>query len=223
VQAGRSARNHLLALAATHAIRARRVDQVLDLVGLSDVARQRVRSFSLGMGQRLGIAAALLGDPGTVILDEPINGLDPEGVRWVRNLLKSLAGQGRTVFLSSHVMSELALTAEHVIVVGQGRLIADASVADLVAGASATAVRVRSPEAPQLRRLLAGPGVSVTESEPGVLVVRGLGPDRIGAVARGQGLAIYELAVEQASLEEAFMEMTAGAVEYHATIPEGSS
>jgi ABC-2 type transport system ATP-binding protein len=223
VQAGRSARNHLLALAATHAIGARRVDQVLDLVGLSDVAGRRVRSFSLGMGQRLGIAAALLGDPGTVILDEPINGLDPEGVRWVRNLLKSLAGQGRTVFLSSHVMSELALTAEHVIVVGQGRLIADASVADLVAGASATAVRVRSPEAPQLRRLLAGPGVSVTESEPGVLVVRGLGPDRIGAVARGQGLAIYELAVEQASLEEAFMEMTAGAVEYHATIPEGSS
>jgi ABC-2 type transport system ATP-binding protein len=223
VQAGRSARNHLLALAATHAIGARRVDQVLDLVGLSDVAGRRVRSFSLGMGQRLGIAAALLGDPGTVILDEPINGLDPEGVRWVRNLLKSLAGQGRTVFLSSHVMSELALTAEHVIVVGQGRLIADASVADLVAGASTTAVRVRSPEAPQLRRLLAGPGVSVTETEPGVLVVRGLGPDHIGALARGQNLAIYELAVEQASLEEAFMEMTASAVEYHATTPEGSS
>jgi ABC-2 type transport system ATP-binding protein len=222
VQAGRSARNHLLALAATHAIGARRVDQVLDLVGLSDVAGQRVRSFSLGMGQRLGIAAALLGDPGTLILDEPINGLDPEGVRWVRNLLRALAAEGRTVFLSSHVMSELALTAEHVIVVGQGRLIADAGVAELLAGASATAVRVRSPEASQLRRLLAGPGVSVTEAQAGVLVVRGLDPARIGAVARGHHLAIHELAVEQASLEEAFMEMTAGAVEYHATTPEGS-
>ena len=222
VHTGRSARNHLLSLAATHAIGARRVDQVLDLVGLSEVARQRVASFSLGMGQRLGIAAALLGDPGTVILDEPINGLDPEGVRWVRNLLKALAAEGRTVFLSSHVMSELALTAEHVIVVGKGRLIADAGVAELVAGASANAVRVRSPEAPQLRRLLAGPGVSVTEVQAGVLVVRGLDPAQIGAVARSHHLAIHELAPEQASLEEAFMEMTGGAVEYHATTPEGS-
>jgi ABC-2 type transport system ATP-binding protein len=157
---GRSARSHLKALAATHAIGARRVNQVLDLAGLSDVAGRRVGSFSLGMGQRLGIAAALLGDPGTVILDEPINGLDPEGVRWVRHLLKALAAEGRTVFLSSHVMSELALTVEHVIVVGQGRLIADASVAELMAG--------------------------------------------------------------RASLEEAFMELTAGAVEYRAAIPEGS-
>jgi len=216
VHTGRSARNHLLSLAVTHGIGARRVDQVLDLVGLRDVAGQRVRGFSLGMGQRLGIASALLGDPGTVILDEPINGLDPEGVRWVRNLLKALAAEGRTVFLSSHVMSELALTAEHVIVVGKGRLIADIDVADLVAGASANAVRVRSPEASQLRRLLAGPGISVTEVEAGVLRVRGLDPARIGAVARGHQLAIHELALEQASLEEAFMEMTAGAVEYHA-------
>ena len=219
---GRTARNHLLALAATHAIAARRVDQVLGLVGLTDVAGRRVRSFSLGMGQRLGIAAALLGDPGTLILDEPINGLDPEGVRWVRNLLRALAAEGRTVFLSSHVMSELALTAEHVIVVGRGRLIADAGVAELLAGASATAVRVRSPEASQLRRLLAGPGISVTEAQAGVLVVRGLDPAHIGAVARGHHLAIHELAVEQASLEEAFMEMTAGAGEYRATTPEGS-
>ena len=219
---GRTARNHLLALAATHAIAARRVDQVLGLAGLTDVAGRRVRSFSLGMGQRLGIAAALLGDPGTLILDEPINGLDPEGVRWVRNLLRALAAEGRTVFLSSHVMSELALTAEHVIVVGRGRLIADAGVAELLAGASATAVRVRSPEASQLRRLLAGPGISVTEAQAGVLVVRGLDPAHIGAVARGHHLAIHELAVEQASLEEAFMEMTAGAGDYRATTPEGS-
>lgn len=219
---GRSARNHLLSLAATHAIGARRVDQVLDMVGLSDVARKRVGSFSLGMGQRLGIASALLGDPGTVILDEPINGLDPEGVRWVRNLLKALAAEGRTVFLSSHVMSELALTAEHVIVVGNGRLIADVDVAELLAGAPANAVRVRSPEASQLRHLLAGPGVSVTEVEAGMLLVRGLDPAQIGAVARGHHLAIHELAVEQASLEEAFIEMTAGAVEHQATTFEGN-
>jgi ABC-2 type transport system ATP-binding protein len=222
VHPGRSARNHLLALAATHAIGARRVDQVLGLVGLSDVAGQRAGSFSLGMRQRLGIASALLGDPGTVILDEPVNGLDPEGVRWVRNLLKSLAAEGRTVFLSSHLMSELALTAEHVIVVGQGRLIADVSVAELVASASANAVRVRSPEAPQLRPLLAGPGISVTEADTGVLVVRGLDPAQIGAVARRHQLAIHELAVERASLEEAFMEMTSDAVEYRASTPEGS-
>jgi len=222
IHPGRSARNHLKSLAATHAIGARRVDQVLDLVGLSDVAGKRVGSFSLGMGQRLGIASALLGDPGTVILDEPINGLDPEGVRWVRNLVKALAAEGRTVFLSSHVMSELALTAEHVIVVGKGRLIADVDMAELMAGSSANAVRVRSPEASQLRHLLARPGISVTEVEAGVLVVRGLDPAQIGAVARGHHLAIHELALEQASLEEAFMEMTADAVEYHATTPEGS-
>jgi ABC-2 type transport system ATP-binding protein len=222
VHSGRSARNHLLSLAATHAIGARRVDEVLDLAGLSDVAGKRAGSFSLGMGQRLGIASALLGDPGTVILDEPINGLDPEGVRWVRNLLRALAAEGRTVFLSSHVMSELALTAEHVIVVGKGRLIADVGVAELLAGASASAVRVRSPEASQLRHLLAGPGISVTELEAGVLVVRGLDPAQIGAVASGHHLAIYELASEQASLEEAVMEMTAGAVEYHATTIEGN-
>jgi ABC-2 type transport system ATP-binding protein len=222
VHTGRSARNHLLALAATHAIGAGRVDQVLDLVGLSDVAGQRVGTFSLGMGQRLGIAAALLGDPGTVILDEPINGLDPEGVRWVRNLLKALAAEGRTVFLSSHLMSELALTAQHVIVIGKGRLIADVDVADLLAGASANAVRVRSPHTAQLRGLLAGPDIAVTDAETGVLVVRGLDAAQIGAVAREHHLEIHELTVEQASLEEAFMELTAGAVEYHATAIERS-
>jgi len=169
------------------------------MVGLSAVARKRVGSFSLGMGQRLGIAAALLGDPGTVILDEPTNGLDPEGVLWVRNLLKHLAAEGRT-----------------------GRLIADADVAELLAGASAGAVRVRSPDASQLRRLLTGPGISVTEAEAGVLVVRGLDPAQIGAVARSHHLTIHELAGAQASLEEAFMQMTADAVEYHAG-SEGST
>jgi ABC-2 type transport system ATP-binding protein len=223
IHTGRSARNHLLALAATHAISTRRVDQVLDLVGLSDVAAKRVGSFSLGMGQRLGIASALLGDPATVILDEPVNGLDPEGVRWVRNLLKDLAAEGRTVFLSSHLMSEMALTAEHVIVVGKGKLIADVEVADLIAGASAGAVRVRSPESTQLRDLLVGPDVTVTDAEPGVLVVRGLGPEQIGDIARDHRFAIHELAVEQASLEEAFMAMTADAVEYHATDLEASA
>ncbi|MEN3360396.1 MAG: type transport system ATP-binding protein [Mycobacteriales bacterium] len=222
VHTGRSARNHLLALAATHAIGARRVDQVLDLVGLSDVAGKRVGTFSLGMGQRLGIAAALLGDPGTVILDEPINGLDPEGVRWVRTLLKALAAEGRTVFLSSHLMSELALTAEHVIVIGKGQLIADVEVAELLAGASANTVRVRSPHATRLRGLLVGPDIAVAEVEAGVLVVRGLDPAQIGAVARAHHLEIHELAMEQASLEEAFMALTAGAVEYHATAIEGS-
>ncbi len=172
IHTGRSARNHLLALAATHRIPTRRVDEVLDLVGLTDVAAKRVGSFSLGMGQRLGIASALLGDPATVILDEPINGLDPEGVRWVRNLLKALAGEGRTVFLSSHLMAEMAQTAEHVIVVGRGRLIADVPVDELVAGASATVV-VRSPEAEELARALAGPDVVVTAVAAGVLEVRG--------------------------------------------------
>jgi ABC-2 type transport system ATP-binding protein len=217
---GRSARNHLLALAATHAIGARRVDQLLDLVGLSDVAGKRVGTFSLGMHQRLGIASALLGDPETLILDEPINGLDPEGVRWVRHLLTALAGEGRTVFLSSHLMSELGQTAEHVIVVGQGRLIADVDVAELLAGARGNAVRVRSPDATQLRHLLAGPGVSVGEVGAGVLVVRGLDPAQIGSVARSHHLEIHELSIEQASLEEVFMEMTAGAVDYRATTVE---
>jgi ABC-2 type transport system ATP-binding protein len=221
---GRSARNHLLALAATEDIGARRVDEVLELVGLSDVGHQRVGSFSLGMGQRLGIASALLGDPDTVILDEPVNGLDPEGVRWVRNLLKDLAAEGRTVFLSSHLMSEMALIAEHVIVVGKGRLIADVEVAELIASASANAVRVRSPEAARLRDLLAGPDVTITSSEPGLLLIRGIGPAQIGDIARDHQVAIHELGVEQASLEEAFMKMTASAVEYHAfTSSEGTA
>ncbi|HET9077228.1 MAG TPA: ATP-binding cassette domain-containing protein [Acidimicrobiales bacterium] len=220
IHTGRSARNHLLALAATHRIGRRRVDEVLDLVGLSDVAGKRVGSFSLGMGQRLGIAAALLADPGTIILDEPVNGLDPEGVRWVRNLLKDLAAEGRTVFLSSHLMAEMAQTAEHVIVVGKGRLIADVETADLLAGAGGSVV-VRSPESDELRRHLLGPEVTVTSLEPGLLRVRGVGLEQVGETARSNGLAIYELRQEQASLEDVFMSLTSDAVEYRAGSLDG--
>ena len=214
VHTGRSARDHLLALAATHAISRRRVEEVISLVGLDEVAGKRVGSFSLGMGQRLGIAAALLGDPATLILDEPVNGLDPEGIRWVRNLLKALAAEGRTVFVSSHLMNEMAVTAEHVIVVGRGRLIADLGVEELVRRSSGASVRVRSPEASQLRDLLVGEGATVTSSEHGLLQVQGTTPERIGDLARDHRIAIHELAVEHASLEEAFMELTGESVEY---------
>jgi ABC-2 type transport system ATP-binding protein len=225
VHTSRSAYNHLLALAATHHIPKRRVEEVLELVGLQDVARKRAGSFSLGMGQRLGIASALLGDPGTVILDEPVNGLDPEGIRWVRDLLKGLAGEGRTVFLSSHLMSEMALTAEQVIVVGRGRLIADVSVAELIAGASTNVVRVRTPEASRLRALLAGPDITVHSDADDVLQVSGLPAERIGIVARDAGIALAELTPQQASLEEAFMSMTHDSIEYgaHAPDPQGAA
>ncbi|MDE3202640.1 MAG: ATP-binding cassette domain-containing protein [Acidobacteriota bacterium] len=222
IHTGRSARNHLLALAATHRISTRRVDEVLDLVGLSEVASKRVGSFSLGMGQRLGIAAALLADPATVILDEPINGLDPEGVRWVRNLLRGLASEGRTVFLSSHLMAEMALTAQHVIVVGRGRLIADVETAELLEGASSTVV-VRSPEASELRDHLAGPDVTVTSREAGLLEVRGASAEQVGETARRHGLAVYELRVESASLEDVFMTLTSDSVEYRAASLDGSA
>jgi ABC-2 type transport system ATP-binding protein len=216
VHTSRSARNHLRALAATHGIRRSRVDEVIDLVGLTDVARKRAGGFSLGMGQRLGIASALLGDPPTLILDEPVNGLDPEGIKWVRELLKGLAAEGRTVFVSSHLMSEMEDTAEHVIVVGRGRLIADMSIADLIRGASGTSVLVRSPEAQRLRSALAAPDVTVSSTEDGVLNVTGLTAARIGDVARDLGVAVHELTPQQASLEEAFMTMTRDEVEYHA-------
>jgi ABC-2 type transport system ATP-binding protein len=224
VHTSRSAYNHLRALAATHGIPRRRVDEVIDLVGLDDVARKRAGSFSLGMGQRLGIASALLGDPPTIILDEPVNGLDPEGIRWVRDLLKGLAAEGRTVFVSSHLMSEMALTAEHVIVVGRGRLIADTSVDDLISGASVNTVLVRSPEAERLRAALAGPDVTVSSEERGLLEVAGLDAAQIGDVARDLGIAVHELTPQRASLEEAFMTMTRDDVEYHAhlaTAPAG--
>ncbi|MGW5351704.1 ATP-binding cassette domain-containing protein [Streptomyces sp. NPDC004031] len=215
VHTGRSAYNHLLALAATTGISRRRVDEVVDIVGLRDVARKRAGGFSLGMGQRLGIASALLGDPATLVLDEPVNGLDPEGILWIRNLLKGLAAEGRTVLLSSHLMSEMALTAEHLIVIGRGRLMADVSVAEFVTAAGGT-VRVRTDEAARLRGLLAGPDISVSATERDVLEVTGLSSDRIGRTAADAGIALAELTPRQASLEDAFMEMTREAVEYQA-------
>ncbi|GAA2463245.1 ABC transporter ATP-binding protein [Streptomyces mauvecolor] len=220
IHTGRSAYNHLLALAATTGIPARRVNEVIDLVGLREVAKKRVGGFSLGMGQRLGIASALLGDPATVILDEPVNGLDPEGILWIRNLLKGLAAEGRTVLVSSHLMSEMALTAEHLIVIGRGRLIADTSVAEFTAQAAGDVVRVRTEDAEKLRELLAGPDVTIGSQEPGVLEVTGLSSDRIGRIAADHAIALAELTPQQASLEEAFMELTRDAVEFQAPASE---
>jgi ABC-2 type transport system ATP-binding protein len=218
IHTGRSAYNHLLAMAQTHGIGRRRVDEVIDMVGLQSVARKRAGGFSLGMGQRLGIASALLGDPGTVILDEPANGLDPEGILWIRNLLKRLAADGATVFLSSHLMSEIALTAEHVIVVGRGRLIADTSVAEIVAQASQNAaVRVRTPEATRLRAGLVADGATVTSTERDVLEVHGLESERIGEIAATQRVVLHELTPQKASLEDAYMALTGDSVEYRAT------
>jgi ABC-2 type transport system ATP-binding protein len=214
IHTGRSARNHLLALAATHGIGRRRVDQVLELVGLTQVAGKRAGGFSLGMGQRLGIASALLGDPHTLILDEPVNGLDPEGILWIRTLLRSLAAEGRTVFVSSHLMSEMSMTATHLIVVGQGRLIADCSVAELTNASGRSVVRVRAEEAPRLRDLLAADGVSITSTERDLLTVSGLSSTEIGKVAAEARVALIELTPQQASLEEAFMELTRDAVEF---------
>ena len=216
VHTGRSAYYHLLALAQTHGISKRRVSELIDLVGLHEVARKRAGQFSLGMGQRLGIATALLGDPQTVMLDEPVNGLDPEGIHWIRNLLKQLAAEGRTVFVSSHLMSEMALTAEHLIVIGRGRLIADTSVEEFVRMASGVVVRVRSPQASRLRDLVLGPDVSVASVEPSVLEITGLSAEQVGDTAAEHGLSLHELTPVQASLEQAFMELTRGDVEYQA-------
>jgi ABC-2 type transport system ATP-binding protein len=214
VHTGRSARNHLLALAQTNGISRRRVDEVIDMVGLHEVAGKRVGGFSLGMGQRLGVAQALLGNPQVVILDEPVNGLDPEGVLWVRNLLKGLAADGHTVFVSSHLMSEMAQTAARLIVVGRGRLIADTTVEEFVNGASGSSVTVRTPEAGRLRDLLLGPDVTVTSEQAGVLRVEGLTAEQVGAAAWRAHLPVFELATKQASLEQAFMELTQDSVEY---------
>jgi ABC-2 type transport system ATP-binding protein len=218
IHTGRSAYNHLLAMAQTHGLPRSRVQEVIEIVGLSSVARKRAGGFSLGMGQRLGIAAALLGDPATVILDEPANGLDPEGILWIRNLLRGLAAEGRTVFLSSHLMSEIALTAEHLVVVGRGRLIADTSVAEFVARASADApVRVRCSEPRVLREAIVAAGGSLRSSEAAVLEVQGLPSERIGELASDARIVLYELTPQTASLEDAFMRLTGDSVEYHAT------
>ena len=216
VHTGRSARNHLLALAQTHGIPRRRVDELIDLVGLHEVAKKRAGKFSLGMGQRLGIATALLGDPQTVMLDEPVNGLDPEGIHWIRGLLKSLAAEGRTVFVSSHLMSEMSQTADHLIVIGRGKLIADTSVADFVAGASKQLVLVRTPQAAALREVLAGLGATVSDTETGQLEVSGLTAAQIGEAAAAQSIVLHELTPHQASLEEAFMDLTRGEIEFAA-------
>ena len=214
IHTGRSARNHLLALAATTGIGRRRVEEVIELVGLTAVAGKRAGGFSLGMGQRLGIASALLGDPGTLILDEPVNGLDPEGILWIRNLLKSLASEGRTIFVSSHLMSEMALTASHLIVIGRGRLIADVGVEELTQMTSRDLVKVRTTEATRLRELLSGPGVVVTSQGSDELEVAGMDSAQIGLAAAGAGIALVELTPQRASLEEAFMEITRDSLEF---------
>jgi ABC-2 type transport system ATP-binding protein len=220
VHTGRSAYNHLLALAQTHGIPRRRVDELIELVGLGDVARKRVGQFSLGMGQRLGIAAALLADPHTLLLDEPVNGLDPEGIHWIRTLLRGLAAEGRTIFVSSHLMSEMSLTADHLIVIGRGRLIADLSVDEFVRRASKRLVRVRTPEGERLREAVAGQDVVVTAAADGALEVSGLTAEQVGEAAAAAGVVLHELTPLQASLEEAFMELTREDVEFRAGVAE---
>jgi ABC-2 type transport system ATP-binding protein len=222
VHPGRSARNHLLALAQTSGVPRSRVDEVVEAVGLESVARRRAGGFSLGMGQRLGIAAALLGDPRTVILDEPVNGLDTEGIRWIRSLLRSLAAEGRTVFVSSHLMGEMALTAQHLIVIGRGRLIADAGTEELIARAAPGVVRVRSTDPEALAALLRSRDVAVSGAGDGALAVSGLSTDEVGRAAGAAGITLLELAAQQASLEEAFVEMTQDAVEFRAPTQEGA-
>ncbi|AZK94987.1 MULTISPECIES: ATP-binding cassette domain-containing protein [Streptomyces] len=219
VHPGRSARNHLTALAHTHGIPPRRVTEVLDLTGLTEAADRRVKGFSLGMGQRLGIAAALLGDPATVVLDEPVNGLDPEGVLWMRNLLKSLAAEGRTVLVSSHLMSETALTADHLVIIGRGRLLADTTVTDFVRTAGTASVKVVTPEATRLAGLLTGPGIRIASDTPGTLTVQGTEAEHIGRTAAAHSLPLYELTPQAASLEQAFMDLTRTSVEYQAGSP----
>jgi ABC-2 type transport system ATP-binding protein len=222
VHGGRSARNHLLFLAQTQGLPASRVDQVLELVGLADVAGKRAGSFSLGMGQRLGIAAAMLGDPRVLLLDEPVNGLDPEGVLWIRNLMKFLAGQGRTIFVSSHLMNEMAVTADHLIVIGRGKLIAAAATQEVIARGSGQSVRVRTPDAARLTELVEAEGAQVSPGAAGedggapVLIVSGLPAPRIGELAASAALVLHELSPQLASLEEAFMELTSGSLEFGA-------
>jgi ABC-2 type transport system ATP-binding protein len=219
VHGGRSAYNHLLCLAQTNNLPKRRVGEVLELVGLSDVARKRTKGFSLGMAQRLGIAGTLLGDPKVLMFDEPVNGLDPEGILWIRNLMKSLASEGRTVFVSSHLMSEMESTAEHLIVIGRGKLLADCSMEEFIARSSGHIVRVRTPQAEQLAAALSEGGATPMTNADGSLTVRGLTPDQIGDIAFENRVRLHELTQARASLEAAFMELTADSVEYHSGIP----
>ncbi|MFD1504259.1 ABC transporter ATP-binding protein [Georgenia yuyongxinii] len=211
---GRSARSHLRTMAATHGISPKRVDEVIEMTGLAGVASKRVGGFSLGMGQRLGIASAMLGDPRTLILDEPVNGLDPEGVKWVRNLVRYLASEGRTVFLSSHLMSEMAQTADLLLVIGKGRIITSGPVQDVIDGVAGTTVRVRSPRAADLADMLQRAGASVSSAEAGVLDLRGVTAEQVGETAAANGIVLHELSPQRASLEEAYMTLTQDAVEY---------
>ncbi|WP_338932158.1 ABC transporter ATP-binding protein [Streptomyces netropsis] len=213
---GRSAHNHLLCLAQSNGIPRTRVREVLDTVGLTSVAKKRTKGFSLGMGQRLGIAAALLGDPEILMFDEPVNGLDPEGIHWIRNLMKNLAAQGRTVFVSSHLMSEMALTAEHLVVIGQGRLLADTSMAAFIAENSRSYVRMRSPDHERLRDVLSGAGITARPASDGSLEVDDEDAPHLGELAARHRITLHELSPQRASLEEAFMQLTAESVEYHA-------
>ncbi len=235
VHPGRSARNHLLYLAQTQGFPSRRVDEVLDLVGLRDVAGKRAGTFSLGMSQRLGIAAAMLGDPQVLLLDEPVNGLDPEGIRWVRTFMQQLAAEGRTIFVSSHLMSEMSLTADHLIVIGRGKLIANSSTQEFIQRSSERSVLVRTPQADRLTELITAEGGKVQPEAAAVgngsnggngggreaaangtpgLIVTGLEAPRIGELAASASVVLYELTPRLASLEEAFMELTADSVEY---------
>ncbi|MFJ8887957.1 ATP-binding cassette domain-containing protein [Streptomyces sp. NPDC102402] len=217
VHPGRTAFNHLMALAHTHGIPRSRVEHVLDLAGLTGAAHKRIKGFSLGMGQRLGIAAALLGDPAALVLDEPVNGLDPEGVLWIRNLLTSLAAEGRTVLVSSHLMSEMALTADRLVIIGRGTLLADTTVTELTRAAGGASVKVVTPQAETLRTLLTGPGVRITTGATGELTVHGTDAAHIGRTAAAHAVPLHELTPQAVSLEQAFMDLTQESVEYRTT------
>ncbi|MDK1474865.1 ABC transporter ATP-binding protein [Streptomyces sp. 549] len=216
IHGGRTARNHLLWMAQSNGIPLSRVDAVLEMVGLTQVARKRPKGFSLGMGQRLGIAAALLGEPRILMFDEPVNGLDPEGIQWVRNLMKQLASEGRTVFVSSHLMSEMALTAEHLVVIGQGKLLADTSMSEFIRENSRSYVRVRTPEPERFRDVLSADGLTPAPGADGTMEIDGAEAARIGELAAEHRLVLHELSPQKASLEEAFMQLTAGSVQYQA-------
>jgi len=219
VHGGRSARNHLLCLAQTNSLPKRRVAEVLELVGLTEVAGKRSKGFSLGMSQRLGIAGTLLGDPKVLMFDEPVNGLDPEGILWIRNLMRALAAEGRTVFVSSHLMSEMESTADHLIVIGRGKLIADCSMSEFITSSSGAAVRVRTPMADDLIKSVTAAGATTATDEDGAIEVRGMTAEAVGDIAFEQVIRLHELTTVHASLEEAFMELTASSVEYHAGVP----
>ncbi len=218
VHGGRTARNHLRALARSNRLPARRVNEVLDMTGITSVADRRIKGFSLGMGQRLGVAAALLGDPAVVMFDEPVNGLDPEGILWMRNLLRSLAAEGRTVLVSSHLMAEMAQTADHLVVIGRGKLLADMTTEEFLVRNARTHVQVRSPRQAELAAVLTAGGGEVADDH-GVLAVHGLSCEQVGDIAAANAIAIHQLFEHRASLETAFMDMTHQSVEYESTLP----